>query len=151
MSRYPRRPKGRHYEWFAVLFALLAACTANSADLFATILEMTGTNVAEAVPAGTMLDSVSLFPYLSDPDRESIREWVYADSFTTDPGVMSGAYAMRNDRYKLLVDQGVEHFFDLQTDPYEHDDLLAGELSAEQQEQYERLQAQIDALHSSEG
>ena len=90
-------------------------------------------------------------PYLADPDRESIRQWVYADAFTTDLGVRSGEYTMRNDRYKLLVDEGAEHFFDLQADPYEHDDLLAGELSDEQREQYERLKAQIDALHASEG
>lgn len=123
----------------------------NSADLFATILELAGIDIAEAVPEGVVLDSVSLVPYLSDPGRESIREWVYADAFFTELGVRSGAYAMRNDRYKLLVDQGVEHFFDLQADPYEHNDLMAGELSEEEQAQLDALRAQIDALHGSEG
>lgn len=123
----------------------------NTADLFATLLELAGIDSAEAVPAGITVDSVSLVPYLSDPGRESIRQWVYADSFTTDAGVESGAYTMRNQRYKLLVDAGVEHFFDLQDDPYEHNDLMAGELSEAEQAQLDALRAQLDALHGSEG
>ena len=123
----------------------------NSADLFATLLELAGIDSAEVVPEGITVDSVSLVPYLSDPDRESIRQWAYADSFTTDTGVESGAYTMRNQRYKLLVDQGVEHFFDLQADPYEHSDLLARDLSEEEQAQLDSLRAQIAALHGSEG
>ena len=122
----------------------------NSADLFATLLELAGVDSAEAVPEGITVDSVSLVPYLSDPGRESIREWVYADAFSTEFGVRSGAYTMRNGRYKLLVDEGVEHFFDLREDPYEHNDLMAGDLSEEEQAQLEALRAQIDALHGSE-
>ena len=72
-------------------------------------------------------------------------------SFTTDAGIESGAHTMRNQRYKLLVDQGVEHFFDLQADPYEHNDLLARDLSEEEQAQLDSLRAQIAALHGSEG
>ncbi|MDE0371864.1 MAG: sulfatase-like hydrolase/transferase, partial [Rhodospirillales bacterium] len=123
----------------------------NSADLFATLLELAGIDSAEAVPEGTTVDSVSLVPYLSNPGRESIRQWVYADSFTTDAGLESGAYTMRNQRYKLLVNQGVEHFFDLQADPYEHNDLMTGDLSGGEQAQLDSLRAQIAALHGSEG
>ena len=123
----------------------------NSADLFATLLELAGVDTAEAVPEGITVDSVSLVPYLSDPERESIRQWVYADSFTTDAGVESGAHTMRNQRYKLLVDQGVEHFFDLQADPYEQNDLLARDLSEEEQAQLDSLRAQIAVLHGGEG
>ena len=121
----------------------------NSADLFATLLELAGVDSAEAIPEGITVDSVSLVPYLSDPGRESIREWVYADAFSTELGVGSGAYTMRNGRYKLLVDEGVEYFFDLQEDPYEHNDLMASDLSEEEQAQLEALRAQIDALHGS--
>ena len=123
----------------------------NSADLFATLLELAGIDSAEVVPEGITVDSVSLVPYLSDPGRESIRQWAYADSFTTDAGIESGAHTMRNQRYKLLVDQGVEHLFDLHADPYEHNDLLAGDLSEEEQAQLDSLRAQIAALHGSEG
>ena len=123
----------------------------NSADLFATLLELAGVDVAEAVPAGIALDSVSMAPYLSEPDRESIREWVYADAFFTEQGVRSGDYTMRDNRYKLLVIQGVEQFYDLLADPWELNDLLTGELSSQEQAALDSLRAQIDALHESEG
>jgi hypothetical protein len=62
---------------------------------------------------------------------------------------MSGAVP-RNARYKLLIDEGVEHFFDLGADPYEHTDLLTGDLSAEQRTQLQWLRQQIASLHASE-
>ena len=122
----------------------------NSTDLYATILEMAGVDIDEAVPDNVTLDTVSLMPYLADPDRESIRDTIYADAFTTDLGVKSGEYAIRGPRYKFLVDQGVEHFFDLETDPYENVSLLDGELSEEQRASYESLKARVEALHASE-
>lgn len=122
----------------------------NSTDLFVTILEMAGLEVEDAVPQHIVLDSVSMMPYLAYPGRESIRETIYADNFTTTLGVKSGEYAIRNARYKFLVDAGVESFFDFSTDPYEHHNLLAGELSAAQQAQYEWLKNRVNAMHASE-
>ena len=124
---------------------------ANSTDLFATLLEMAGIDMNEVVPDGVTVDSISLMPYLSNPGAESIREWIYADVFTTDLGVRSGEYAMRNARYKLLVEEGVEHFFDMNSDPYEHNDLLAGELTQEQASELAALRAELVALHATEG
>jgi arylsulfatase A-like enzyme len=122
----------------------------NSTDLYAAILEMAGIDFETVVPEGVTLDTVSFVPYLSDPSMPSIREWIYADAFTTEYGVESGEYAMRNARYKLLVDEGVEHFFDLAVDPYEHNDLLTGELTAEQGAELEALRTRIRELHASE-
>ncbi len=122
----------------------------NSTDLYATILEMAGIEMTVAVPADITLVSVSLMPYLSAPSRDSIRDWIYVDAFRTEQGVKNGEYAISNGRFKFLVDEGVEHFFDLQADPYEYDDLLSGDLSAEQQEQYEALRARVNAMHDSE-
>lgn len=68
----------------------------NSTDLFVTILEMAGLEVEDAVPQHIVLDSVSMMPYLAYPGRESIRETIYADNFTTTLGVKSGEYAIRN-------------------------------------------------------
>ena len=124
---------------------------ADSTDLFATLLEMAGIDMNEVVPDGVTVDSISLMPYLSNPGAESIREWIYADVFTTDLGVRSGEYAMRNARYKLLVEEGVEHFFDMNSDPYEHNDLLAGELTQEQASELAALRAELVALHATEG
>lgn len=54
-----------------------------------------------------------------------------------------------NGRYKLLRHEGREEFYDLAADPYEHNNLLSGEVSAEQQAQYRLLREQIDALRTS--
>jgi arylsulfatase A-like enzyme len=122
----------------------------NSTDLFATILEMAGMDIDQSIPDGVVLDSVSMMPYLSNPERPSIRDTIYADSFTTTLGVKSGTYAMRGEQYKFLVDQGVEHFFDLGADPYEHVNLLEGELTDAQRNEFESLRNRVDAMHASE-
>ncbi|MEE8237816.1 MAG: sulfatase-like hydrolase/transferase, partial [Gammaproteobacteria bacterium] len=116
----------------------------NSTDLYSTILEMAEVKVDEVVPDGVTLDSVSIVPYLSSPESPSRRDWVYADVFSGSfLGVANANYAMRNDRYKLLRHEGREEFYDLSHDPYEHDDLLEGTMSAGQQAQYESLRDRI--------
>ncbi len=123
----------------------------NSTDLYSTILEMAEVKVDEVVPDGVTLDSVSIVPYLSSPESPSRRDWVYADVFSGSfLGVANANYAMRNDRYKLLRHEGREEFYDLSHDPYEHDDLLEGTMSAGQQAQYESLRDRIQALRESD-
>ena len=80
----------------------------------------------------------------------SPREWVYADEFFGGfEGVETADYAMRDNRYKLLRFEGVEEFYDLQMDPYEHENLLSGELSAEERTAYSALRVEIENLRSS--
>ena len=123
----------------------------NSTDLYSTILEMAEVIVDEVVPDGVTLDSVSIVPYLSSPESPSRRDWVYADVFSGSfLGVANANYAMRNDRYKLLRHEGREEFYDLNHDPFEHDDLLEGTMSAEQQAQYESLRDRIQVLRESD-
>ena len=89
----------------------------------------------DTTPDGISTDSVSFLYALSDSEAQSRREWIYADEFYGGfDGVLGADYAMRNDRYKLLRFQGNEEFYDLQEDPYELNNLLAGELS-----EHERL------------
>ena len=121
----------------------------NSADMFATILDMARIP-RSAVPSARAVDSVSFFPYLSQPDRKSIREWIYADTFTPAEGFMGGQYAIRNDTYKLFVRAGQEEFFDIATDIAEARNLLSGALTREQQTAYDSLRRQLTALHASE-
>ncbi|MEE8544031.1 MAG: sulfatase-like hydrolase/transferase [Gammaproteobacteria bacterium] len=123
----------------------------NSTDLFSTILEIAEVNVDEVIPDGVTLDSVSIVPYLSSPESPSRRDWVYADVFSGSfLGVANANYAMRNDRYKLLRHDGSEEFYDLDHDPYEHENLLERTMSVEEQAQYESLRDQIQALRESE-
>ena len=121
----------------------------NSTDLYVTIMELAGIDPAETIPADVTHDSVSFLETLSDPSA-SPREWVYADEFFGGfEGVETADYAMRDRQYKLLRFNGVEEFYDLQADPYEHENLLTGELSAEERAAYGRLQAEIEKLRSS--
>jgi arylsulfatase A-like enzyme len=122
----------------------------NSVDLYATMLDMAGTDTNESVPSRVNQDSVSFFPYLANPELASTRDWVYADFFHGSfEGVADADYAMRNERYKLLRFRGVEEFYDLVEDPYEHANLLTGSLTANQQAQYQLLRNQIETLRAS--
>lgn len=121
----------------------------NSADMFATILDMARIPRSTA-PAGSAVDSVSFFPYLAQPGMPSIRTWVYADTFTPVQGYKGGQYAIRNDTYKLLVRARQEEFYDVATDRAEAHNLLKGTLTPAQQKAYTALRSQLTALHASE-
>ena len=56
---------------------------------------------------------------------------------------------MRDRRYKLLRFEGIEEFYDLEEDPYEHHDLLHGELTDQEKAHYADLRSKIDRLRSS--
>jgi hypothetical protein len=58
----------------------------NASDVFATVAEVAGVDLAAAFP-GVTLDSVSILPYLRNPGRPSLRAWIHAESFTPNgPG-----------------------------------------------------------------
>ena len=122
----------------------------NSTDLFATILEMGGLNPDRAVPEHVTHDSVSFFDSLSDPALPSRREWLYADEFFGGfDGVETADYAMRNHRYKLVRFEGEDEFYDLQKDPFEHENLLVDDLTGQEQAEFETLQNQVSELRES--
>ena len=92
-------------------------------------------------------DSVSFSYALSNPDAVSRRDWLYVDYFPGGfPGVETADYAMRDQRYKLVRYRGEEELYDLRGDPYEYVNLLAGELSREEQAAYHSLSERIQAL-----
>lgn len=126
----------------------------NSVDMFATIMEMAGIEPAGTVPSGVVVDSVSFLPYLSRPDRPSIRQWIYADVFSGGQGLREGKfrggqYAIRNATHKLVVNAGKEEFYEVARDRSEARNLLDGALTPEQQAAYTSLRSQVDRLHAS--
>jgi len=123
---------------------------ANSVDLFATVLELAGTSIDASVPPGVKLDSVSLAPIFRGDESTTVRDFAYADAFGMEQGSYRNHRTIRNDRYKLIikVEEDAEEFYDLQTDPYEHHDLLEAGLPDEARWDYERLLARIDELRS---
>ena len=123
----------------------------NSTDLFVTIMEMAGVDPVAAVPRHVLHDSVSFLEALSDPGAPSARDWLYVDEFFGGfDGVETADYAMRNHRYKLVRFEGVEEFYDLKEDPYEHSNLLDRDLTEQEQAEFEALRNRVRELRASQ-
>ena len=113
----------------------------NEVDLFQTIQELAGINVAATLPPGVIIDSKSLLPALqgdviiptTDMFGEQFNESSVADGWT-----------LRNGTYKLIhfYDHS-EQLYDLATDPYEHTNLLDAPLSPDAQTNYYSLQRNV--------
>ncbi|MEP3276092.1 MAG: sulfatase-like hydrolase/transferase [Stappiaceae bacterium] len=91
----------------------------NSTDLFATIASLSGADMQTT-------DAFDLRSALAG--GESARDHVYVEHFTneTPRGRGTLGWAIRDDRYKLVVVEGVQPMlFDLEADPFEKVDLLA--------------------------
>ena len=110
----------------------------NAVDLFATILELAGTSVSAAVPGTTKIDSQSLLPLLQSTNV--IERRAYSEEFGANVSASAGGRALRDSRYKLIrFNNGVDAFYDLQTDPYELTNLLST-LTTTERAYYDRLQ-----------
>ncbi len=122
----------------------------NASDLFTTIMEMAGIDPAATVPEDVVHDSISFQPVLLH-SYHNHREWVYVDEFFGGwAGIETADYAMRDPRYKLVRFEMEEEFYDLVEDPYEHNNLLAGDLSVSQRSALIRLRARVRDLRNSE-
>ena len=103
-------------------------------DVFATVADLAGIDLSQVLPQGYRIDSVSMAPYLRDPGVRDLREFVYSEMFTPNGFAgpwMAQNYAIRNDRFKLVVqDVGsggplYDEFYDLALDPYEQNNIYA--------------------------
>lgn len=91
-------------------------------DLFATIREVIGLGA----PTVGAEDSVSFAPLLRDPSASGARSYLYVHRFPP-PGVLNVTErAIRTRRWKLHDSEttGRIQLYDLETDPFETDDLL---------------------------
>jgi arylsulfatase A-like enzyme len=121
----------------------------NSVDMFSTIIEMAGMDVSAVVPKDVTLDSVSALPYLTKPDTPSQRDFVLAEIFGDRDGKNVGDHAIRNATHKLITfSTNKEELYNLKADPYEHNNLLAGNLSADDQAQYDALKKLVSVVRA---
>lgn len=120
----------------------------NTTDLFATILETAGIDVANALPEGLLLDSVSLVPIINDPPSDSLRAFVFSDQFRQRGSNINDGVTIRNqDGFKLIrftnpPTTNTVEFYDLLDDPFEKKDLYdddAPDLDPWQQFNYDEL------------
>jgi arylsulfatase B len=115
-------------------------------DLYPTILKLAGIEPQAVLPAGTVLDGVSLVPYLQNRLSPALRSFVYAEEF---PDCFDRGYerAIASCCYKLIRRaDGSRVFYDLKVDPYESRNLLSTRLNATQQSNLATLTAQMDGL-----
>ena len=128
-------------------------------DIFATVAEWAGVERTQLEPelAGS-LDSISLVPYLANPEQTPLRRTIFAECFRPNG---FGPYslvrrAVRDERYKLVYlerdgGQPVRHLYDLGSDPAEERDLLKLDSdSPETTRAFERLNGELEGLLSSE-
>lgn len=101
----------------------------NTADIFATVLEMFGdTNWQSQIPT-TTVDSRSLMPILQNT-ATTTRPWAFSEVFRTTP-LASDGKSIRNAGYKLLkFANGTEKFFNLTVDSGENNNLLQTNMTA---------------------
>lgn len=114
------------------------------ADLFSTVLELSGVkNLPES-------DSVSLVPYLANTGL-SLRSYVYSDRFRPNgENVLQYTLrtrAVRDRQYKLIRRlTSPDELYDLQVDPFERTNLIAGGMTTEERAAYGRLSFYMEDL-----
>ena len=146
--RDPRRVKMTVYEGGVAVPLIIAGPgieegqvrrpLAHAVDLFSTIVELAGGTTATS----ESIDSVSMTPYLLGTDTASARDWVLTEiTFGRVP-----SRAVRNERYKLILQNGQQEFYDLDSDPHELNALDLSSLSAIEQDNYAELNAIVDQL-----
>ncbi len=118
-------------------------------DLFATILELAGGNLAQ-VPEGIAIDSYSLIPTLNNT-AQAVRTYTFTESFQeTELTADNTGKAIRNQRYKLIrFDSGRREFYDLDQDPEERHNLLGPRLNSTQRMALAALAQQMNQLLNS--
>ncbi len=145
--RDPRRVKMTVYEGGVAVPLIIAGPNidggqvrrplAHAVDLFATIIELAGGTVADNVPDSIAIDSVSMTPYLSGSITTNRRDWV----LTEITFGLALSRAIRNERYKLILQKGQQEFYDLENDPNEKSAINLTSLSQIEKANYEELRA----------
>jgi len=120
----------------------------NTADIFATVLEMFGdTNWQSQIPT-TTVDSRSLMPILQNT-ATTTRPWAFSEIFRTTP-LASDGKSIRNADYKLLkFANGTEKFFNLTVNSGENNNLLQTNMTATDITNYNYLCSEMANLVGS--
>ncbi len=115
-----------------------SSALAHTTDLYSTILELAGINIASTVPAGTTLDSKSLMPVIQNTAGTSTQ--VFDDYWDLAfPALAGTGRSLRDSQYKLIrLKTGTDLFYDLTADPYEATNLV-GAMNAAQTAAYNAL------------
>ncbi len=119
---------------------------AQDVDLFATILDLAGIDLAATVPPGRVIDGKSLRPYLADPLGPSVHPYNYNEEFTDGVWTAHAIRSIRGTVYKLITRGSKHELYRIFSDPHETDNLLRRRLTPAGAEAYPRLLAAMNAL-----
>jgi autotransporter-associated beta strand protein len=114
----------------------------NEPDIFATIQDLAGIDVAATLPTNVVIDSVSLLPAIqADVIRPT--PWVIEEQF--NEAATADGVTLRNDRFKFVhFYDHIEEFYDVANDPYEYTNLLLHlPLSAVAQSNYNAVKLKL--------
>ncbi len=119
----------------------------HAVDLYSTILEMAGINVAATQPALKPIDSLSLLPLLQN--QSAAPRFARSESSGTNILPEDAGATVRYGDYKLMRFQdNTESLHFLPSDPDEQTNLLLGSLNTSAQAAYEAITAQLDTAIS---
>ena len=119
----------------------------NSVDIYATLLDLASIRIETALPSTVNFDSISFAPLLLDTQAVPLRDFAYADLFAPSRPTQR---TIRTKSYKLVDMGGEEELFNLDQDPYEHNNLLFSDLSEDALENYNDLKLRMKLLLESE-
>jgi arylsulfatase A-like enzyme len=125
------------------------ATPVGAVDVFATIAEMAGINLAATIPTSTAIDSRSLMPMVTN--TLTLARDAYAELFgpNVTPASSTG-HSLRNAQYKLIqFSNGQQGFYDLLNDPYENANLAGASLTSIQQSNYYSLTLKLAGYQSA--
>jgi arylsulfatase A-like enzyme len=110
----------------------------NEVDLFQTIQELAGINVAATLPPNVIIDSKSLLPALQ-AGAVIPTPFMFGEQFNQH--TVADGWTLRNAQFKLIhFYDHIEMLFDLLNDPYENTNLLAAALTPTAQSNLYSLQ-----------
>jgi arylsulfatase A-like enzyme len=119
------------------------ATLVDEVDIFQTVQELAGINVAATLPASVVIDSKSLLPALK-ADVTIPTPTLYGEQFNQNS--VGDGWTLRNSRFKLIhFYNHTEQLYDLSVDPYEHTNLLASTLSSLALSNYYSLQINVSS------
>jgi arylsulfatase B len=120
----------------------------HAVDVTTTMLDMAGVSPA-TLPTNMVFDGRSFAPVIRNEPWNPTEQIILTENFgSIIPPPLRGV-AARGPRYKLIkLDAGLQLFYDLQTDPYEHTNLF-GNLTPQQLLAYASLTNRLTEWHNT--
>lgn len=102
----------------------------HAVDVFATLLELAGVDLATTLPTNLVFDSRSFASVVRDEPWAPAESAILMENFGTIIPPQYRGVATRGQRYKLVqLESGRQEFYDLANDPYETTNLLGAPAS----------------------